>query len=250
MKKINFILLGLLMLGITACEEEKPPVQPNDPDHSISFTINHTVGDQEFAAGTEYLVGNNDNVTFSRYAYMLGSFYLTTSDGDKIALDSQYALIEAHKGMTTFTLMDVPFGDYSSIGFSIGLDSAINHGNPNQYPSGHPLSAVSNSLHWGWVGGYIFTAIEGKDVDAGESIIFHLAGVQNKIDFNFATDFTHGTSGSKVELGYDIAEVFVNPNTFSLVTDGRSTHTVDHPTTTKLIQNMADVFTLTKVSAK
>ena len=171
-------------------------------------------------------------------------------DGSKVIIDSQYAHIEAHSGKTTFSLVDIPYGTYKSIGFSIGLDSVVNHGNPNQYDSDHPLSAINNSLHWGWVGGYIFTAIEGKDVDADESIIFHLAGSNNKVDFELPTNFTHGAAGSSVALGYDIAEVFINPNSYSFTLDGRSTHSVSDPVTTKLIENMADVFTLTSAASK
>lgn len=244
-------MLGLLAIGFTSCTEDDvvdPIVEVSSA--SIDFTVNHTIGNQEFTAGTAYSVGVNENATFSRYAYLLGSFYLMAEDGSKVIIDSQYAHIEAHSGKTTFSLVDIPYGTYKSIGFSIGLDSAVNHGNPNQYDSDHPLSAINNSLHWGWVGGYIFTAIEGKDVDADESIIFHLAGSNNKVDFELPTNFTHGAAGSSVALGYDIAEVFINPNSYSFTLDGRSTHSVSDPVTTKLIENMADVFTLTSAASK
>ena len=251
MKKTFYIMLGLLAIGFTSCTEDDivdPIVEVSSA--SIDFTVNHTIGNQEFTAGTAYSVGVNENATFSRYAYLLGSFYLMAEDGSKVIIDSQYAHIEAHSGKTTFSLVDIPYGTYKSIGFSIGLDSAVNHGNPNQYDSDHPLSAINNSLHWGWVGGYIFTALEGKDVDADESIIFHLAGSNNKVDFELPTNFTHGAAGSSVALGYDIAEVFINPNSYSFTLDGRSTHSVSDPVTTKLIENMADVFTLTSAASK
>ena len=244
-------MLGLLAIGFTSCTEDDivdPIVEVSSA--SIDFSVNHRVGTQIFTAGTAYSVGVNENATFSRYAYLLGSFYLMAEDGSKVIIDSQYAHIEAHSGKTTFSLVDIPYGTYKSIGFSIGLDSAVNHGNPNQYNSDHPLSAINNSLHWGWVGGYIFTAIEGKDVDADESIIFHLAGSNNKVDFELPTNFTHGAAGSSVALGYDIAEVFINPNSYSFTLDGRSTHSVSDPVTTKLIENMADVFTLTSAASK
>ena len=244
-------MLGLLAIGFTSCTEDDvvdPIVEVNSA--SIDFSVNHRVGTQIFTAGTAYSVGDNNQASFSRFAYLLGSFYLIAEDGSKVTIDSQYAHIEAHSGKTTFSLVDIPYGTYKSMGFSIGLDSAINHGNPNQYNTDHPLSSINNSLHWGWVGGYIFTAIEGKDVDADESIIFHLAGSNNKVDFELPTNFTHGAAGSSVALGYDIAEVFINPNSYSFTLDGRSTHSVSDPVTTKLIENMADVFTLTSAASK
>jgi hypothetical protein len=251
MKKTFYIMLGLLAIGFTSCTEDDvvdPIVEVNSA--SIDFSVNHRVGTQIFTAGTAYSVGDNNQASFSRFAYLLGSFYLIAEDGSKVTIDSQYAHIEAHSGKTTFSLLDIPYGTYKSMGFSIGLDSAINHGNPNQYNTDHPLSSINNSLHWGWVGGYIFTAIEGKDVDADESIIFHLAGSNNKVDFELPTNFTHGAAGSSVALGYDIAEVFINPNSYSFTLDGRSTHSVSDPVTTKIIENMADVFTLTSAASK
>jgi hypothetical protein len=251
MKKTFYIMLGLLAIGFTSCTEDDvidPIVEVNSA--SIDFTVNHTIGNQEFTAGTAYSVGANENATFSRFAYLLGSFYLIAEDGSKVTIDSQYAHIEAHSGKTTFSLVDIPYGTYKSMGFSIGLDSAINHGNPNQYNTDHPLSSINNSLHWGWLAGYIFTAIEGKDVDADESIIFHLAGAKNKTNVSLAANFTHGETGSAVILGYDIAEVFTSPHSFSFTNDGRSTHSISDPVSTKLFANMADVFTLTSAASK
>jgi hypothetical protein len=256
MKKIIYLTLGLLIIGLTSCTDDepvKPEVETAETEASsasMDFTINHTVADQDFIVGTQYIVGDNDKATFSRYAYILGSFYLTTQEGTEVALDSQYALIEAHNGMTTFTLTDVPFGTYTSIAFSVGLDSETNHGNPNQYDNNHPLNSNNNSLHWGWTGGYIFTAIEGKDMGANESISFHLAGAQNKTNFILDADFTHGKTGSDVILGYDIAEMFTSPSTYSFAVDGHTTHSVSDPVTTKLFGNMVDVFSLTSATSK
>jgi hypothetical protein len=255
MKKLIYLMLGLLIIGFTSCKDDEevkpePPVETPATSASIDFTINHTVGDIAYTAGTQYLVGNNDKATFSRYAYLLGSFYLIAEDGSTIPLDDQYALIEAHDGKTSFSFSDIPYGTYTSIGFSIGLDSATNHGNPNQYDTDHPLSSLNNSLHWGWTGGYIFTAIEGKDMTADESIIFHLAGVQNKTDFELPAAFVHGEKGSTIDLGYDIAEVFKAPSLFSFAMDGRSSHSTSGPVTSKLISNMVDVFSVNSASSK
>jgi hypothetical protein len=256
MKKLIYLTLGLLIIGFTSCKDDEP-IEPGKKNSgteassaSMDFTINHTVGDQDFITGTQYIVGDNDKATFSRYAYLLGSFYLTTQEGTEVVLDSQYALIEAHNEMTTFTLTEVPFGTYTSIGFSVGLDSETNHGNPNQYSNNHPLNSNNNSLHWGWTGGYIFTAIEGKDMGGNESVSFHLAGAQNKTDFVLDTKFTHGETGSEVILEYDIAEMFTAPSTYSFAIDGHTAHSVSDPVTTKLFGNMVDVFSLTSATSK
>ena len=173
------------------------------------------------------------------------STLLVDGNNNKVLLKDQYALIEAHKGDVTFTLTDIPLGDYISIGFSIGLDSATNHGNPNQYAAEHPLSPINNSLHWNWTGGYIFTALEGKVVKDAETFIFHLAGDQNKLDFELPTSFSTSATDADKEavITYDVSEVFKNPEIYSIASDGASSHSVSSPVTVKLIRNMSDVFT-------
>lgn len=256
MKKQIYLLICLAAIGLTACNDdetitpEPPVVEQEDTAPSMSFTINHKVGEMDFEEGTAYTLPSGEKATLSRYAYLLGQFYLINEDNTKLKLQDAYALIEAHAGKTTFTIENVPMGNYKGIGFSVGLDSATNHGDPNQYGNDHPLSSLNNSLHWGWTGGYIFTAIEGKDLDANESIIFHLAGATNKTDFDLAVDFTQGEKGSDIVLEYDIAEMFENPEAFSFATDGRSTHSISGPVATKLFDNMIDVFTLKSVSPR
>ena len=142
----------------------------------------------------------------------------------------------------------MPIGEYKAFGFSIGLDSAINHGNPNQYATDHPLSPINNSLHWSWQGGYIFTAIEGEVVGTTDNFVFHLAGSENKIDFELPMTIIKGEPALNAVLSYNLAEAFKNPEVFSFTTDGKSTHNTTDPVTLKLIKNMGDIFKLEALS--
>src|SRR5439155_7346947 len=56
----------------------------------------------------------------------------------------------------------IPAARYDKLRFNIGLPPAINHKDPTAYPAGHPLNPQVNGLHWGWMGGYVFLALEGQ----------------------------------------------------------------------------------------
>lgn len=246
MKKTVYILLGLIIAVFSACSPDQDPINQNEAStSSLKITMDHKMGSANMAYNVDLALPSSENVQMSRLSYILGGFYLIDGNNNKVLLKDQYALIEAHKGDVTFTLTDIPLGDYISIGFSIGLDSATNHGNPNQYAAEHPLSPINNSLHWNWTGGYIFTALEGKVVKDAETFIFHLAGDQNKLDFELPTSFSTSATDADKEavITYDVSEVFKNPETYSIASDGASSHSVSSPVTVKLIRNMSDVFT-------
>ncbi|MBR9861408.1 hypothetical protein GYB22_11820 [bacterium] len=250
MKKL-FYILTLSAFVFTACEE-KPPEPPvvNDGEEvqEMTVTMSHTFdgADIELTSG-EYVLPGNHIVNITRVSYILSNFYLVKSNDEKVMLEDQYALLQPRNGDISFTLKDVPKGDYKAVGFSLGLDSAINHGDPNQYPVDHPLSSVNNSLHWSWVGGYIFIALEGKDVNSSESFVFHIAGSQNMIDYELPISFTKGNKAMNADFELMYEEIFSNPQTFDIGVDGMSTHSTTDPVTLKLVGNMGDMFKVNSV---
>ena len=250
MKKILLYLFIGMTIGFVGCNPDEPEIiiEPETEEvKELTITINHKSGDMDTDMSSEVTLPSNEVVTFSRLAYILGDFYLVTSDDTKVELEDQFALIDA-KNSTSFTLKDIPMGDYKAIGFAIGLDSSTNHGNPNFYSTDHPLAPINNSLHWSWTGGYIFTALEGKTKADNESFIFHLAGYKNQTNFELQNNFTKSFNKLGATLEYDVNEIFQNPEMYSIATDGASTHSTTDPVTAKLFANMVDVFTLKSIS--
>jgi hypothetical protein len=250
MKKIILYIFIGMTIGFVGCnpDDDDIIIQPEPVEtQEIIITINHKAQGKDFDLESEFTLPSNEVVTFRRLAYILSDFYLVKTDDTKEVLEDQYALIDA-KNSTSFALNDVPMGDYKAIGFSIGLDSTTNHGNPNFYPTEHPLSPINNSLHWSWENGYIFTALEGKTKADNESFIFHLAGYKNKTDFELPINFTKSFNPLGANLEYDVSEVFQNPETYSIATDGASTHSTSDPVTSKLFTNMKDVFSVISIN--
>ncbi|MDB9881953.1 hypothetical protein OAD66_02350 [Bacteroidia bacterium] len=252
MKKLSYIILSLISLGLWSCQEEPvvccdaPPETAEVSD--LNIFIKHLVGSTPLDFTTEYTLPSMEEVTFRRFSYLLSDFYLVNSDDSKTSMNDQFAYVDVRAGKTTFILSDIPKGNYKGLGFSIGVDSAINHGNTNQYPSDHPLSPINNSLYWSWEGGFIFTALEGKTLANDESFIFHLAGFRNKTNFEFPLSFTKDNPALNATLSYDIAEIFQNPEIYNIANEGASTHSTSDPVTNKLFLNMRDVFSINSIS--
>lgn len=248
MKKTLATLFVVIGLGFVGCnpDDTQPlpePVDTTGQTSSLSLTIDHKQGANDLAYYSDIVLPSLETVQVSRLAYILGHFYLVKEDGTKLMLDDQYALIEGHKDANSFVLTDIPYGTYKAIGFSLGLDSTINHGDPNAYGAGHPLAPFSNSLHWGWTNGYIFTALEGKVTTTDESFVFHLAGVQNKLDFELEAEIISSDDTKGATITYDFNEIFSNPDIYNIANDGASSHSITSPVTRKLISNMSSVFT-------
>ena len=247
MKQIIFIIIGSwFLLSVMGCKPD-PPIK--NEVSTMDITINHVFDASDFELNQEYTLPSDEPVKFSRFAYLLSNFYLIDENEFRIALDKQYLYVDIKSSNSDFKLISIPKGTYKGIGFSIGLDSITNHGNPNQYNSDHPLSPINNSLHWSWQGGYIFTAIEGKTIANNESFIFHLAGTQNKVDFELPYNFSKEDDAIHAVLNCNIKEVFQSPEVYTIEIDGSSTHNVEDPVTLKLINNMKDVFSVSSIGS-
>lgn len=245
MKQTIFIITSIWFLSATTgCTTETPA---KNEVSTMDVSINYMFDASNFELNKEYNLPSKEGVRFSRISYLLSNFYLIDENNFKITLNDQYLHADIGTSKTQLTLTNIPKGVYTGIGFSIGLDSNTNHGNPNIYATNHPLSPINNSLHWSWKGGYIFTAIEGKTLADNESFIFHLAGTMNRVDIELAHPFTKGDDALHAELIYDVKELFENPEVYNIKTDGSSTHNVSDTVTLKLFENMNDVFTISNI---
>jgi hypothetical protein len=68
----------------------------------------------------------------------------------------------------------------------------------------------------------------------------------NTKEYRVAIDLEKTEEPATLDLDYLLDEVFVNPEVFSLEKDGKSAHSVEHPVTKKLTENMGDQFVASK----
>ena len=145
----------------------------------------------------------------TRFAALVSGVALARADGGAVRLDGQYGFIDAEQGKMNVTLRNVPEGDYVGLEFQLGLPAAVNHADPAQWPAGHPLNTIVNGLHWGWSGGYVFAAIEGRWRAAGLAA----AKAERGFSYHLATD------ERLMRVGFVAAVKIAGPTTIGLALD-------------------------------
>ncbi len=129
--------------------------------------------------GLSLATADQEEMSVSRLAMLLSHAELQKADGSWIGARDWVALLDAGKGKLSFELPEIPAERFTALRFDLGLDEATDRSDVTQRPAGHPLHPDVCGLHWGWRGGYVFLAIEGRySRAAGEAggYSYHLAG--------------------------------------------------------------------------
>lgn len=103
-----------------------------------------------------------EKLSITRLAYLVSLPGLEETTGEKIEQKNWFGFIDVQEKQNRLVLNGLPPRSFSALEFSVGLDAATNHADPNRYAPTHALSPVLNKLHWSWQGSYIFMAIEGR----------------------------------------------------------------------------------------
>jgi cytochrome c peroxidase len=164
-------------------------------------------------------------VRITRVSALLSGFALRRPDGAAVALPNQYAWIDGASGRLSTVLTGVEDGAYTGLEFTIGLPQAVDAGDANRWPAGHPLDPLTNGMYWGWQGGYVFAAIEGQWWQTGgprRGFSFHLAEGAGSMQAQVAVPFL--VKGSTVvRCAWDLAAI-LRPLEFEADGKGSSTH--------------------------
>lgn len=150
---LKSILLTLGMLSFFASYSQQ----------EVFLRINHLLGNEAYAAGktvsSAALDGAND-YQISRLEYYIGEIELTYDSGQTMSIPNKYIIVDPNQ-QTNELLGSFQINSIEGISFSIGVDSITNHSDPSLFANDHPLGNRFPSMHWGWIAGYRFVAIDG-----------------------------------------------------------------------------------------
>ncbi|HEX8371977.1 MAG TPA: MbnP family protein [Chthoniobacterales bacterium] len=110
----------------------------------------------------EFVSIGTNSLSLTRFSGLISSVAFVRPDGSFAQLDGQFGALDLAEGRDSFMLRGVPPGRYQGLQFLVGLRPEINHSDPALWAAGHPLHPLVNNLHWGWQGGYVFLALEGR----------------------------------------------------------------------------------------
>ncbi|MEY4316097.1 MAG: hypothetical protein RI977_1474 [Bacteroidota bacterium] len=148
------MVLAVMGLTVQSCEEN-PPVTPPVVDTKTSVDLNFSAlwngQPLTFLTGWfEQPSTQKEYVQFFNFGMIVSKLRLVKEDGTEVMLGDGYQWIDFKKQRTKFNY-EVPAGKYKAVRFTLGLDSAVNHGDPNQWGAEHPLNGNLTGMHWGFM---------------------------------------------------------------------------------------------------
>lgn len=247
------LLFGLLTVG--GCSDEKDKDVPPSIDQNftglkfttdnatLSIPITHNFNGNALQFNTDYQTALSDTVKFSSLIYYFSNVSLLNGDGKWINLGN-YDLVDfKDQSSQSITLSNVPAGTYSRIKFTIGVDSAANSTGAHEGELN-----PSYGMYWGWATGYVFFRLKGR-CNGNQSLTFDIGGDQNLPVVELPlTGFKKYGSTITTALTFNLADIFVSPNDYSLRTNSIDIHTAIEPGAALLRDNIkTGAFTITSV---
>lgn len=226
----RFFAVSALLLSISAgllngCKKDgSDSSQPTVG--SISLALNNVAGSKAVALDrTTYATASGETFTISTLEYYISNVVFTKTDGGTYAAPGVYHLVNVAKpSTTTFTIDNVPTGDYSGVKFTVGVDSTMTKADPLSLTS--DLNPANN-MYWVWATGHIFMKLEGNVTSAGnKALTCHVGGyrapysaiVTAAPSFNGTTLPVRADHAAAIDLTADVLKLFDGGTRFALST--------------------------------
>lgn len=154
----------------------------------VRFTINHKLGNQDFAFNQKAENDRGESFNIRRLEYYISAISITHDSGQVTNAEDLYILVDASK-TDTIDLGSFNVTNIESISFSVGVDPSENNEDPTKWAQGHPLAPRIPSMHWGWAAGYRFVALEGKSgASLNQEMQIHALGNKNFFEQNIPVE--------------------------------------------------------------
>mgnify|MGYP001597304695 CR=1 FL=1 len=251
MHKIKSFIFLLFVLVLASCKKDTEIIVPDSAkEPSVIFNYKALVDNAVLVPSKCYKNANNDSFTVTKLNYYISNLKFRRDDGTVYSEPNSYHIIKHVEGVTSFTVLNMPEGNYNQIEFLIGVDSVRN-------VSGSQTGDLSpdSLMFWDWSTGYIFFKFEGQYKNTATPIpdfySMHIGGFKapdnfiKKCTFNLSTHLiAEKNKQSKVFYNTSINEIFTNPiivdfGTYASVGGGRKAHEIS--------DNYQDMFTIDRI---
>ncbi|MGE0568153.1 MAG: MbnP family protein [Bacteroidia bacterium] len=231
MKKILIVALAIMTMVSCKKDPKDPeptpaPTTPAPTTGSITFEFDAKVDTMDLVFNTKYYKNaNNDSFNVSIFKYYVSNIVLTKTDNSTYTVSNGYFLVDhATTNKNKFTVSNIPFANYKSVQFMIGVDSLRN-------VSGAQEGDLAQSLNmfWTWNSGYIFAKMEGtspQSPDVGNALTFHIGGFKDpnnsirttNVSFGSMTANVSASTNPTIHFKSDLKKWFSGANTISFAT--------------------------------
>jgi hypothetical protein len=203
MKNIIAIFL-LSALVFTACKKEVEPV-------SLNVAFKPTNKGSGVVAGGILKDVDNKNFSLDEFKFYISNIEVTDVKDVKTKINR---VVLYDLGVNDYDIFyDIPEGNYKSISFGLGLDTATNNTNPNSVDETDPLS-ISQGTYWDMLK-YRFVVLEGKfdstvagNTTPNKPFALHIGTDQMYRTVEVFKPFEITGGKNYVELPFEINELF------------------------------------------
>lgn len=141
--------------------EPAPDITKNG---SLLVAFENKFGSENFELLNRFTLNDSITLIAEDFKYYVSNIVLHNSNGSKFVIpkDSSYFLINQAQIITqSINLQSIPEGDYSSLSFILGIDSAKSVSPVGERTGVLDVAGEAKSMYWTWNSGYIFFALEG-----------------------------------------------------------------------------------------
>lgn len=135
----------------------------------LVIELNHLYNNSPFYLNQNYQVDNDKTFSFYRMEYYLHLNSANNTDGSTTEFDELFLLV--NPSTNEFNLGNYDIESLNQLNFHIGVSPNLNHNDPSEWETGHPLAPQNPSMHWGWAAGYRFIAAEGMVDQDGDQVL-------------------------------------------------------------------------------
>jgi hypothetical protein len=230
MNKSKLVLAGLCLISVSflSCKDDKEDPAPASGPGTVTIDISNVAGavNVDETGGTFYTNSSGESFNVTRLKYYISKVQFYKVDALIYEMPESYFLVdESNPSTTKLEIPDVPAGSYTSVRFTVGVDSARN-------VSGAQTGALdpANGMFWTWSSGYIFYKLEGTSpvsTAPGNSFVYHIGGFKDgnntnanrevEIDFAGESLIVNGSREAEIHVLADVLKVFSAPNVISIV---------------------------------
>ncbi len=235
LKKVVYIITGMAVL-VAAMSFIVPGKL------TISFT-NYVGSSPLKLDSATYTNALGQAYTVSKFKYYIGNITLQKKDGGKFISDKYFLVNEEDEASKQIVLDKVPEGNYTTLTFTLGVDSLHNCGGAQD----GALDPV-NAMFWTWNTGYIYLKMEGKSPASkspGNLLEFHIGGYRQP--YNCIRTITLNlkdrniTGESHLHIKTDLSEMFKTPTDIDFAQYSSIT---DFHHSTLIADNYKDMFSI------
>jgi hypothetical protein len=216
----------------------------------LNLKFANYVGDQPLVLDSvKYKNELGQDFTVTNFKYYISNLKFHTKEGATHSSGEVLLIRSDQPENFQWKLRLLPDGDYTSVSFTIGVDSILNC-------SGAQSGALDpvNGMFWAWNTGYVFLKLEGKSSfskSPGNIYEYHIGGYRSPVNCNrqVTLDFSDrplsmrkGRSADLI-IKADVLEILKNPVTVDI---SKLSSVTDFNHATEFADNYKDMFSVLK----